>query len=298
MTKNFKLSYQIGTVNWNGTLITRRDDSEVKGALDTLRNCGIDEVMLSGYTDVEKADFDMVDETKRIGDMLRAHGMRASQHHGLAAIFAEYGTSQDSVIAKLIRSVEYTANLNSNVLVIHPGHVDLHYSTIEEYDQYFHQQEKALGRKRLMELCAANLDAAGEAAGKLGVKIAIENVHIFDSDMTLMKDLLAAVKSPHVGFCLDSGHAHYKCPDVLDWLDAFGDRLYATHFHDNRGKTDEHLPPGFGTIPWLDVIQGLWRHNYMDTVTFESGGWAGMDTAEGYRAAISFWAHMRTLCFG
>jgi sugar phosphate isomerase/epimerase len=289
MVDSFKLSYQVGTVVWDGTLIRRGDMTAFEKSLDTLQSCGINEVMLSGYTDVEKAEFDMFAETKRIGDILRSRRMKASQHHGLAAMFAKPGTPQDAVVEKLIRSVQYTANLNSDVLVIHPGHVDIHYNTLEEYDRDFHKIEKEIGRKRLMELCAANLDAAGAEAAKLGVNIAIENVHLFDSDITLMRDLLGAVKSPHVGFCLDSGHAHYKCPEVLDWLTAFGDRLFTTHFHDNRGKADEHLPPGFGTIPWIDVILALRRHNYTGTVTFESGGWPGMDEKDGYKAAIQYW---------
>lgn len=261
MFTEFRLSYQVGTVNWNGTLITRLPEENYLPTLRLLKSIGIDEVMLTGYGDHEPSDFDMMEETNRIGDLLRSLGMKAAQHHGLCPMFAPIGEPQKHVIEMLIRSVQYTANLNSNILVIHPGHVAIHYNTIKEYDDYFHQQEKALGRKRLMELCAANLDAAGEEAGKLGVKIAIENVHLFDSDITLMRDLLAEVKSPSVGFCLDSGHAHYKCPEVLDWLTAFGDRIFTTHFHDNRGKNDEHLPPGFGTIPWIDVIQSLKKHN-------------------------------------
>lgn len=289
MIRNYNLSYQVGTVNWDGKYVQKIDDGMFLPTFKTLKSVGINEVMLSGYVTVEEAAFDMDEETKRIGGLLDSMGMRPAQHHGLSAMFAAEGKSQDSTIEKLIKSVRYTANMNSPVLVIHPGHVDLHFQTLEEYDKYFHEQMRRMGRKDFMRLCASNLDAAGDAAGKLGVKIAIENVHLFDSDITLMKDLLAEVKSPNVGFCLDSGHAHYKCPEVMDWMEAFGDRLVTTHFHDNRGNNDEHLPPGFGTIPWIDVIQGLRRHNYENTVNFESGGWDGMDMAEGYKAAINFW---------
>ena len=83
-----------------------------------------------------------------------------------------------------------------------------------------------------------------------------------------------------------------------------GDRLFATHVHDNHGPDaevlgsdgyvspqgiDEHLPPGFGTIPWVGVIAALWRAAYSDTLTFESGPWPGLPEADGFAAAIRFW---------
>ena len=55
------------------------------------------------------------------------------------------------------------------------------------------------------------------------------------------------------------------------------------------GAKDEHLPPGFGTIPWIDVIQALRRVGYQNAVTFESGGWVGMEAKDGYLAAIRYW---------
>ena len=83
-----------------------------------------------------------------------------------------------------------------------------------------------------------------------------------------------------------------------------GDRLFTTHFHDNRGPVgppggpdefitptgiDEHMPPGFGTISWIDVIAALRRIGYPHPVTFESAGWPGMEPAEGVAAAIAYW---------
>lgn len=289
MSGNYDLSYQVATVNWNGRYVTRLPEESYLPTFRMLKALSIREVMITGYVTVEEADFDMDEETKRLGGLLDSMDMKPAQHHGLSAMFAPSGESQDAVIEKLVRSVRYTANMNAKVLVIHPGHVDLRLDTLEAFDAYFHEQEQKLGRRELMRLCASNLDAAGEEAARIGVKIAVENVHLFDSDRTLMRDLLAESHSPQIGFCFDSGHAHCKGGGALPWLDAFGERMFTTHLHDNRGKADEHMPPGFGTIPWIDVIQRFRKFNYRNTVNFESGGWPGCDMEEGYRHAICFW---------
>ena len=235
---NFKLSYQVGTVNWNGTVITRGNDSDFNAALDTLQGCGIEEVMLSGYTDVEKADFDMLAETKRIGDILRSRGMKASQHHGVAASFAPVGTSQSEVVKKLIRAVQYTANLNADVLVIHSGRLDIHFGTTAELIEAYNAEVRKHGADAVIRTCAENLRVASEYAKQCGVRIALEN----DVEATLpmgtiefLPRLIREIDSPYVGVCLDSGHAHCHGPGVVKWIDTMGEKIFTTHFHDNRG---------------------------------------------------------------
>jgi sugar phosphate isomerase/epimerase len=52
-----------------------------------------------------------------------------------------------------------------------------------------------------------------------------------------------------------------------------GGKLFETHFHDNRGRrVDEHLPVGFGTIPWFEVIQAMEDIRFPGPVTFETTG--------------------------
>lgn len=289
MITEYPLSYPIETVKWDGQFVRRMPDENFVPSLKILKSLGIPEVMVTGYVTVEVADFDMMEETRRLGGILDSMGMRPAQHHGLSAMYTSPGTSQDAVIEKLVRSVQYTANMNSPILVIHPGHSDERLDSIEAYDQLFHKTADETGLKELLKLCASNLDAAAEIAQKLGVKIAVENVHLFDTDETLMFGLLNEVKSNAVGFCLDSGHAHYKSPSVLKWMNLLGDKIITTHFHDNRGHTDEHMPPGFGTIPWIDVIKKLREVGYENTVNFESGGWPETSPEKGWEMAINFW---------
>jgi sugar phosphate isomerase/epimerase len=302
--QNYRLSYPIETVYWNGSVIFRVSEEKYFQKLNLLKSLGITEVMISGYGDHEPAEFDMMEETKRIGCLFRSMGMKAAQHHGLCPMYAPIGTSQDSAVEMLKRQVDYAVNLNADVAMFHPG-----WCTEWKKSSNIWQFEDAVekhGLDALIEVCANNLRIAGEYAQPKGIKIAFENVDRFEpmANIEILPRLVEKTDSPAVGFCLDSGHAHCCCNNVLKWIEVMGAKLFTTHFHDNRGMRldaltdkkwikssliDEHLPPGFGTIPWIDVIQALRKHSYTDTVTFESGGWPGMDEKEGYLAAIRFW---------
>lgn len=65
-----------------------------------------------------------------------------------------------------------------------------------------------------------------------------------------------------------------------------------------NGKTDEHRPSGFGTIPWPSVIARLRDLGYEGYANFESGPWGGGDAAEGYRHAIAFWRECERIAMG
>jgi len=302
----FRLSYQVTTVEWDGRTINRIPESDIDRILDLMQNCGIDLVMLSGYHMEEKSSFDMDAETKRIGAELASRGMKASQHHSLGPTFAPLDTPQDEVIGHLRHCIDFTANLEAEVMVLHPGRATGHYATVQALIDAWQRECTLHGRERVMKCCADNLRIAGEYARSRGVKIALENVDRFEPFGSIV-DLPALVEmtgSPAVGYCLDSGHAHCCGNDVVKWIEIMGARLFTTHFHDNRGPDntvrdsqgfispagiDEHLPPGFGTIPWIDVIGALRRTGYSSPVTFESGGWPGMKPEEGLKAAIAYW---------
>ena len=313
--KHYPLSYSVHTVNWDGQLIHKLPEEEYMELFRLLKSLSVDQVMLSGYVTLEKADFDMDEETKRIGGVLDSLGMRPAQHHGLAASYASPADPQEPVVELLFRCIRYTANLNSPVLVIHPGNYynDQAWSQKVGLTDFFEEQTERYGFDRVLKTAAANLHEAGAYAEKLGVKIALENVDRFEpfGDSETLTELVRLADSPAIGFCLDSGHAHC-CgkTSVVEWIDIMGDKLFTTHFHDNRGVRldaltdkrwirptgiDEHRAPGFGTIPWLDVIAKLRGIGYENTVNFESNGWPYMSTEEGYRHAIDFWRTLESI---
>lgn len=303
MVKPYELSYPIATVNWDRTYVRRVPDESFVPQMLQIRDAGCRKLMISGYVTVEEADFDMEEETKRIGGLLDSYGFQPAQHHGLSALYAPLEDPQEPVVERLLQAVSYTANLNAPVLVIHP---DMYYHP-ESWKQNVPMQEmyrrvtQEYGEDALLETAAKNLHEAALEAGRRGIRIALENTVNCDASgnqweamgtFRFLKRLVAAADSPAVGFCLDSGHAHCGTSlPVPDWIRQMGDKLFTTHFHDNRGNwtKDEHMPPGFGTIPWIDVIWALWDMGYEDTVNFESGPWPVED---GYRHAAAYWRAM------
>ena len=306
MNKAFTLSYPVPSVTWDGEKIRKIPDADISRSLDLMQQCGIDEVMLAGYHVEEDSDFDMDTETRRLGAELAGRGMRAAQHHGLSATYAALGTSQEEAIDHLRRCVDYTANLGAKALVLHTGRVTGHFTEAAAYNDVFQSECARHGRRRVVEVCADNLRTAGDYAREREVLIALENLDRFEplANMTELPELVALVDSPAVGYCLDTGHAHCAGSDIIRWIQLMGEKLFTTHVHDNHGPSeevlnstgfvspegiDEHLPPGFGTIPWTNVIGELWRLGYPHPINFESGPWPGMEAAEGLRSAIRYW---------
>lgn len=165
------------------------------------------------------------------------------------------------------RALEFTAEFEAGVLVIHPG-----YSPLEN--------DPAHPVENLRELTVRSLETLLPYAEKLGVSIALEN-NISPADTP--DELLAAVKyfdSPALGCCYDSGHAHLmssapgKRPEDIqpiaqrlwrgkveltsgDTLERMAPYLLCCHLHDNDGLSDQHRLPGDGGIDWRHVIETL-----------------------------------------
>lgn len=91
-------------------------------------------------------------------------------------------------------------------------------------------------------------DLAKEAQ-RAGLVIALENM--WEPKPGIIARVLEEVDSPHLGACLDVGHAHLYSDSLpfTAWLERLQDRLVHCHINNNRGLYDEHLP--------LDVEAGL-----------------------------------------
>ena len=293
---HYKLSYPLATVVWDGKRIANIPIEKIRAQLEIIRSCGITEVMLAGYHDEEPATFDMMEECRKIGDLLRSYDMKAAQHHSFASTFAPIGSSQKDVISRLNRYIDYTAELNADVMVYHTGK-PVGANTTPEIVKNFECQKEEFGLNAIMETVAVNLREVGDHAEKRGIKLALENIDLDEPlcDPVSLPKLIHMIDHPAVGFCLDTGHAWCSGSSIEKWIDDVGDKLIATHIHDNHGvprcgmRGDEHLPPGFGTISWRDIILKLYDSGYRNTLNFESSPWDLPDMAEGYRCAIKYW---------
>ena len=103
------------------------------------------------------------------------------------------------------------------------------------------------------------LSALGRALQQMSVTLLVETPlpHLIGGQ----PDEFAAILSrldPSIGVCIDTSHT-----TIVDHWDGFmrvaGDRLMHVHLSDHRGRFDDHLPPGQGSIDWGRVRASLER---------------------------------------
>ena len=103
---------------------------------------------------------------------------------------------------------------------------------------------------------------------KLGVGLMVENT---DGDTG---DTLAPIfdNLPTVGLHLDVGHANLgtRKSHTASLLSRYGDRLRHVHLSDNKGRTDDHLAIGAGTIDWKRELKAVKSTGYNGFITLET----------------------------
>ena len=104
-------------------------------------------------------------------------------------------------------------------------------------------------------------------AQPLGVQIAVE---VIPNELSRAGAIVHFVEDDldGVGICLDFGHAHLD-GDVIDAVETVSEHLIATHVHDNRGRTDDHLLPFEGTIDWAGALLAVQKVGYDGPFMFE-----------------------------
>ncbi|RMH57249.1 MAG: sugar phosphate isomerase/epimerase [Candidatus Hydrogenedentota bacterium] len=107
-------------------------------------------------------------------------------------------------------------------------------------------------------------------AENLGMTVLLEHVSGYPEQFEILDALFSEL--PSLGFHLDVGHANLT-PDgtnaTSQFLFRYGSRLRHIHFSDNRGRTDDHMPLGVGSVPWDDIVRELKAASYRGTITLE-----------------------------
>ncbi len=228
-------------------------------------------------------------ELERVRGLLARYPLRYTLHAPCELSLIRH----PELAAEVLEScLQVAAAVGAEVVVYHSAQIALH--------------EPALGLAPLPS--AADLEAMwrqetealrrfARRAGELGLVLAVENrdPHLWEvaalarcglpagelltyhQGMSLRRlcEQMAAIASPHVGLCLDVGHAFLAAPyfDPPDYLAAIGECVpWVRHVHlsDNFGRLDDrtqnpqeqlvlgeadtHLPPGWGHIPLREAL--------------------------------------------
>jgi sugar phosphate isomerase/epimerase len=290
------LSYYTTMMAWTGKEMVFRE-AEVRARLDAIHAAGIRWIGIDGINLLERMDRDIRDVVRIAGEWFEERGFRLSSFHYAGPTYAPLDMGQDVVRQNLIENVELFRRWTPRAMVIHASW-GLSENTPDGVTDLYAREVARHGEDAVVATVAGNLKIMARAAASHGIRLALENMGKYMplAQPDSLGRLVQAIDEPNVGYCVDSGHAHAFGESVPDWVRQAGDRLFETHFHDNRGiGLDEHGPVGFGTISWIDVILALDDIGFPGPVTFETTGWPLDDVAEGYRMAMAWWRACETL---
>jgi sugar phosphate isomerase/epimerase len=114
-----------------------------------------------------------------------------------------------------------------------------------------------------------SLQQIAEAARAVGVHVAVEVIpNALSTPGALVRLLEDDAEELDAGVCLDYGHAHLM-GDVAETIEELSGHLVTTHVHDNRRRTDDHLPPFGGSIDWDVAMMETQKVGYDGVLMFE-----------------------------
>ena len=203
-------------------------------------------------------------EIAKLSDYIGGKGMRVNQSH---LPFNRYKKENFEDFSKALKKcAENARGFGSKILVIHGDEFDF--------------KTKEFSREAAIEFNYELFAPIAEYAEKHDMKIAFENVFEdnfdghprFCSITEDLIDLCDRFQSENVGICWDFGHGrvqYEKGEGYLNELPKLGDRLIATHVHDNYYGNDIHCFPFLGMMRWEECMQILKDLNYKGDFTFK-----------------------------
>lgn len=209
--------------------------------------------LISIGADREHSRYHTPDGMKALRDMLSTFGLRMHNIHvpieGEPHISSPDEGTRIAGVKKALTAIEACGHFNCGMIVLHLAH-----QAEEEYGLRF-------------ESVRRSLDEILRVAENADVKIACENVFNTSANM-ILKAILDEFKQANIGFCYDSSHANLM-DDPFEFPREYADRLFVTHLSDNRGKLDDHLLPGMGTIDWPSIMVAIKDTGYQGPILLE-----------------------------
>ncbi|MBP1912717.1 sugar phosphate isomerase/epimerase family protein [Thermococcus stetteri] len=143
----------------------------------------------------------------------------------------------------LEETIRLASELEAKAVTVHPGHCS---PVSRKYQAEY------------IEIHRRSLRALSMLSAEYGIPVGVENMPKFPIlDAQTPERLALLVDGIAVGITFDIGHLNTTTRDFEGFLKLFGERIVAVHMHDNHGKSDEHLTPGEGTVPWEEVLRKL-----------------------------------------
>lgn len=164
-----------------------------------------------------------------------------------------------SGVELIMNRIDLAAALSAPNIVMHIDITDDVFASPDATERFFEPLERSLDE--LQPYCRAK-----------AVAIAVETLFCASaaSFLQLYERLFARYDPGFIGLCYDSGHWELIEPGALTVLERFGERLLATHIHDNFGAMDDHLLPFDGRLDWQAICGLIARTAYVTPLNFET----------------------------
>ncbi|MGD0286507.1 MAG: sugar phosphate isomerase/epimerase family protein [Acidimicrobiales bacterium] len=139
-------------------------------------------------------------------------------------------------------------------------------------------------REQQRTWAAESLREAADYAGERGVRLAMEPLNRFETDLvnTVEQglDLCDRIGRANVGLLLDTFHMNIEEKSFAEAMTSAGDRLFHMQVAENDRGT-----PGSGHVPWDEVFRALDAVGYNGSVVIESF----LPTVAEIARAVSLW---------
>ncbi len=208
-------------------------------------------------------------EIKRIEGLLSKHNLKCIQTHLPYYSFRDSADEIDKERERaMLRCTEASAYLGARWCAYHPRTVLANMGDPE----------------KSMALAKEALEPLVKAAAQYGTGIAVENLPPYPGwdgyrfcatdyeDLCKLHDYFICKE---IGVCWDFGHAHMADYDDVTAIEAVGNRIVATHMHNNRGDDDSHFLPSTGTIEWerlMSAFNAFYQGAYTLEIIYPNNG--------------------------
>ena len=207
---------------------------------------------------------------------------------------------EDSIAEKSEKIKSYGLKVCQTHLTYYPGHLepigDGTYKAFEEYMLPIFEKQLELTKKLGCDTAVIHLyfekDREKSRAGNIellkkllivaeknGVALAIENIYgpnYSDAHLSTKDDLLYYInyfKNPHLGICLDTGHAVIRGENPVFLLKSLYKHIVALHIHTTVPNMDLHAVPycvSYGEqIDWEEFVNILKDNGYKKSFNLE-----------------------------
>jgi sugar phosphate isomerase/epimerase len=195
------------------------------------------------------------ERVRGVRELLDKHDIHLGIHTLSGLNVAEFSPYvSEAVDAYLRANIDLGKRLGVERVIIHAG---------------FHQSSELEQRKQASLEHVKNAVAYAESAG---VTLLLENLNVEPEDAEMhymgysieeLQGYFSAIQSPNFGWGFSANHTHLLPVDFDGFIEALGvERMGLVLMADNRGRFEEHLPPGAGTLDFGRLFSRLDQAGY------------------------------------